>query len=300
LAPFKERYPFVEVDYSRASYEDRVIKTVVAFRQRRYVTNVITGVGGSVDMFKEADALEDLRGVPNWQNNPEWTKDGGGLWVGMHLRYWCMAYNTKLVKKSDLPKKWEDLLTNPVWRNGNLALGNRPELWPLMLWKSWGEEKAKDFFIRLFRDLKPQLRKEGMNAMLDLLAAGEFHASIPSAEYRTSQKESEGAPVSFTCAEPVPVMTSEMGILKNAPHLNSARLFVNWFLSKEGQLAQYMADESPPVHRELQRREFLPYADEILGKRVSFRLPEDAEKTLPKVRDFWNSLWLGKGAKPAK
>jgi ABC-type Fe3+ transport system substrate-binding protein len=33
-----------------------------------------------------------------------------------------MTYNTKLVRKEELPKKWEDLLTDPRWKGKNLAL----------------------------------------------------------------------------------------------------------------------------------------------------------------------------------
>jgi hypothetical protein len=50
----------------------------------------------------------------------------------------------------------------------------------------------------------------------------------------------------------------------------------------------------------MQRKEFLPYAGEILGRAASIRLPEDAEKTLPRVRDFWNDLWFGKEGRAVK
>ena len=297
LRPFKERYPFIAIEYSRASHEDRAIRTLVAYKNKRIVTDILTGLGGSFFMYKEIDAFEDMRNIPNMKNNPVGTKDPEGLWVGMHMRHWCMAYNTKLVKKEELPKKWEDLLTNPIWRNGNLALGNRPQLWGLVLWKVKGEKWTKDFFTKLFTELKPQLRREGMNAMLELTAAGEFHANIPAAEYRVYQKTLDGAPVSYTCPEPVPVAVSEMGILKGAPNLNAARLFVNWFLSKEGQIAQYISDFAPPVHKELRRKEFLPFAEEILGKNAGFRDPAIELEIQPKLLEFWDGLWLKGGGR---
>ena len=295
--PFKERYPFVAIEYSRASHEDRAIRTLVAYKNKRIVTDILTGLGGSFFMYKEIDAFEDMRNIPNMKNNPEGTKDPEGLWVGMHLRYWCMAYNTKAIKKEDLPKKWEDLLANPKWRDGNLALGNRPQLWALALWKVKGEGWAKDLLARLFTEVKPQLRREGMNALLELLAAGEFHASVPSAEYRTYQKVLDGAPVSYTCPEPVPAAVSEMGILKGAPNIHAARLFINWFLSKEGQISQYVSDYAPPVHKDLRRKEFLPFADQILGKPVAYRDPASELTLQPKLLEFWDTLWLKGGGR---
>jgi hypothetical protein len=92
--PFKERFPFVPIEYSRASHEDRAVRTLVAFKNKRIVTDIITGLGGSFFLYKEAQALEDMRNIPNFKNNPEGTVDPEGLWVGMHMRYWCMAYNT--------------------------------------------------------------------------------------------------------------------------------------------------------------------------------------------------------------
>jgi iron(III) transport system substrate-binding protein len=296
--PFKERYPFIKnLEYSRASHEDRAVRTLVAYRNKRIVTDILTGLGGSFFMYKDLNALEDMRSLPNWKNNPKDTSDPEGLWVGMHMRYWCMAYNTRALKKEDMPKKWDDLLTNPKFRGGNVGLGNRPQLWALGLWKANGEKWITDFLTRLFSEVKPQLRREGMNAMLELLAAGEFNATIPSAEYRTFQKVLDGAPVSYHCPEPVPVAVSEMGILKGAPNINGARIFVNWFLSKEGQISQYLSDYAPPVHKGLQRKEFVPFAEEILTKKGVFRDPQIELDIQPKLLTMWDELWLRGGGK---
>jgi len=296
--PFKERYPFISIEYSRASGPIRRIKTLTALKQGRLVTDILTGVGGSYFLYREANGLEDLRDIPNWKNNPEGTKDPDGFWVGMHLRYWCMGYNTELVKKEDLPKKWEDLLTNPRWRNKNLALGNRAQLWALMLWKAKGEEWTKNFLTKLFTEVKPQLRKEGMNAMLGLTIVGEFHGNIPAGGYRALQKVKLGAPMGWTCPEPVPVAVSEMTVLRGSPNINSAKLFINWFLSKEGQIAQYVTNFAPPVHKDLRGKQYLPFPDAIIGKKISFRDPGMEVDLQPKVLKFWNELWLAGGGEP--
>ncbi len=295
--PFKERYPFINIEYNRASHEDRAVRTLIAYKNKRILTDIITGLGGSYFMYKEIGALEDLRSIPNLKNNSAETVDTEGLWVGMHMRYWCMAYNTRSLKKEDMPKRWDEILTNPKFRNGNLAIGNRPQLWALSLWKANGEKWTKDFLTKLFNDVRPQLRREGVNAILELLAAGEFNASIPSAEYRSFKKKEDGAPINYHCPEPVPTTVSEMGILKGAPNINAARLFVNWFLSKEGQIAQYVADYAPPVHKELRRKEFVPFADEIVPKKGAFRDPGIEVEIQPKLLAFWDELWMGGGGK---
>jgi hypothetical protein len=62
--PFKERYPFLKLQYSRGSEETRIVRTLVALRSGKHVTDVLTGLSGAYFMYKEANALEDLRNIP--------------------------------------------------------------------------------------------------------------------------------------------------------------------------------------------------------------------------------------------
>jgi hypothetical protein len=88
-----------------------------------------------------------------------------------------------------------------------------------------------------------------------------------------------------------------MAILRGSPNINAARLFVNWFLSKEGQISQYVADYAPPVHKALQRKELLPFADQILGKEIAFRDPALELEVQPKLLELWDQLWLKSGGR---
>src|ERR1041384_5534299 len=89
LRSLKELYPYIAIEYNRASHEDRAIRTLVAFKNKKSVTDVLTGLGGSFFMYREVGAMEDLRNIPNIKNNPRGTVDHDGFWVGMHMRYWC-------------------------------------------------------------------------------------------------------------------------------------------------------------------------------------------------------------------
>lgn len=302
-APFVERYPFIKHEYARGSRQDRTLKPLLALKTSgRVTTDLIGSIGATYAKFKEIDALVDMRDLPGWKNVPEGMKDPEGLWVGQRLRYWCMSYNTDKVKKSDLPKTWDDLLTNPVWRNGALALSNRPNLWFASVWAldGYGEKWGKPFLEKLFGVVKPQLRKEGNNALLGLLIAGEFKAVIPGAAYRTAQYVEKKAPIGWHCPEPVPLAISELSIIKGNPHPYTSKLWVNWFLSKEGQIAQYYANNAPPVHKDLQIPRFLSFAEEVVGKKVAFRDPVQLEEDLPKVFAVWNPMWEASGKSDKK
>ncbi|MFT5539883.1 MAG: iron(III) transport system substrate-binding protein [Alphaproteobacteria bacterium] len=295
-APFKERYPFIDVKYSRSSYNARVVKTLIAWKEKRYLADIVTGFGGGYFLFRDAGALEDLSDIPSVKNNvPVGMKDPHGKWVGQRLRYWCMSYNTNLVKKADLPKRWEDLLTNKKWHGGKIGLGNRPQLWLLMLWGTNGEEWTKRYIKGIIETVKPQLRKEGTNALTSLAVAGEFNAALPSAAYRTAGYRNKGAPIAWHCPEPIPLAVSEMGIIKGSENTAAAKIFTNWFLSKEGQIAQYASDKAPPVHKDLQTREFLAFPEEIIGKKIAFRHP-GLETETKKLFAAWDPIWKKQAA----
>jgi ABC-type Fe3+ transport system substrate-binding protein len=120
-----------------------------------------------------------------------------------------------------------------------------------------------------------------------IMAAGEVHAALPVAEYSIKGLADKGAAVGWHCPEPVPLAPSQLGIMKGNPHPNAARLWANWMLSREAQLAEFVADASPPSHKALQRKEFLAYPDEVIGKRL---IQADAQYTR-EVYDMWEQYW---------
>ena len=140
LGPFHERYPFIETEYAGYNRQGRTIRTLMAYKTGRVLADVVLSVGTFVTEFDKAGGLEDLRVLPAFAKVPDDLKDPDGKWVGANKNYWCISYNTNLVERKDLPKQWDDLVTNPKWRNGNLALGNRPNLWAVNLWMVKGED----------------------------------------------------------------------------------------------------------------------------------------------------------------
>jgi ABC-type Fe3+ transport system substrate-binding protein len=152
---------------------------------------------------------------------------------------------------------------------------------------------------KFFKVVKPQLRKEGANALLGLAIAGEFKAALPAAAYRTKQYVDRGAPISWHCPEPVPLAVSQMGILKGNPHLDASRVWVNWFLSKEGQIAQYAADRAPPVHKDLQIETFVQFVDQIAGRNIAYRQPDQAGAA-DELNQIWSKYWLAGGGKKSE
>ena len=288
---FRERYPNVNLRYNRTGTAGRGMKVLVALAEGRVIADVLTSIADATSEFVAMKALADLRELPGFKNISSDYVAIDGTWASFKLSFRCMAYNTEKVKKEDLPATWDDLVKNPRWGRGNIALANLPDSWLLSLWGGKGEAWGADFTRALFA-LQPQRRKEGMTAVTALTVAGEFDANIPAPEWVTQQYVEKGAPISYHCPAPVPINVSQIAMMEKANNKNGARLFVNWMISREGQLVQYADTFSVPVHKDLQLPRFLPFSDTIVGKPYFVR--DDAllnGDMNTKMSELWESLW---------
>jgi iron(III) transport system substrate-binding protein len=294
-APFRERYPFLNVRYERAGTTGRGMQVLVALGEGRVIADVVTAIGDAIFYFIDMKALGDLRDLPGFKNIPVGQVAADGTWIPHKLSFRCFAYNTDKVKKADLPPTWEDLVKNTAkWGNGNLALTNNPGTWLLGLWATKGEKWGEDFTRDLFEKLKPQRRKEGLTALTGLTVAGEFHASLPSPEWVAKNYVEKGAPLDYHCPAPVPMTVSQIAMLDKSPHKNAAKLFVNWMVSREAQIVQYAVSDAIPVHKDLQLPRFVPFAETVLNKPAIVRddsmLTGDINK---KMTEMWDKYWAG-------
>lgn len=298
--PFRERYPFIKVKYVRGSRNVRVVVPLVAFREGRYASDIVTGINTAIALYRKADALTDLTDLPNGANIP--AKYGGGSkdWVGIRLRYYGLAYNTNLVKKSEMPKTWDDLRNSMVLKNRKLAVWYGIASWLLPLWGKNGPDWTARFVKDLYGTVKAEARKEGMTALTSLTAAGEFKATIAVAAYQVIRLGKKGAPIGFHVPGTVMVNASSVGILKGSPHTRAAKLYLNWLLSMEGQLFQYRYTGAPPIHKDLQYRDFVPFPDEVLGKTTAFRDPGLLAEDMPKLNKLWRPYWESSGGPKGK
>ena len=303
-AAFKHRYPSVKLQYHRTSTRARGMKVIVALKEGRVIADVTTSIADVYAQFKKMKALADLRDLPGFKNLASDRVGAKGRWAAFKLSVRCMAYNTDLVKKADLPKTWDDLLTNPRWRGGKIGLSNHPTAWLLALWGAKGEKWGENFTRRLFTELDPQQRKEGMSASTALSIAGEFHANIPGPERRAKSYADKGAPIGYHCPIPATFTLSQIAMLDKAKNKKSAKIFINWLLSSEGQLLQYVHSYSIPSHKGLQQPQFIPFADTIVGKPAIVRDDELMGSEIhKKMAKTWAKYWtkpVGKGRKRGK
>ena len=192
--------------------------------------------------------IEPVGRVPNIANlRPELPA------TEMFIPAWIQAYgilvNTRMVKPEDEPKAWTDLL-DPKWKGKILSDDTRPigggQTMFFVLEKTYGT----DFHVKLAaqdlvfsRDLRNDARR---------VARGEYPIYIPQMAAMTS--DLKGLPVKIIIMkEGVPYVPINFAQLKNAPHPNAARVFINHFLEIDSQL-QYANAWMTPVVKGLMER----------------------------------------------
>lgn len=77
--------------------------------------------------------------------------------------------------------------------------------------------------------------RTGRTLIGTLVAAGEISIGLALYNHIVESMKGQGAPVDWVALEPVVDKTHPLGISARAPHPNTAKLFVDYILSREGQ-----------------------------------------------------------------
>jgi iron(III) transport system substrate-binding protein len=151
------------------------------------------------------------------------------MWAATLLSVWVQAYNTNLIKKSDLPKTYAELL-NPKWK-GKLGLEAKNQDWfQSMVEVMGGGDKGLKFFSDLVatNGLSP---RTGHTLLTNLVVSGEVPMALTVYNYMPEQAKKKGAPIDWFALEPAVARSNAVGVSRKAPHPNAALLFHEYMLT---------------------------------------------------------------------
>jgi len=153
-------------------------------------------------------------------------------WAATLLSVWVQVYNTRLVKKEDLPKTYADLL-DPKWK-GKLGIEAKNQDWfASMVDIMGGGEAGLKFFSDLIATNGVSVR-HGHTLLHNMVISGEVPLALTIYNYMPEQAKKQGAPVEWFALEPAVARANAVGIARRAPHPNAALLFYEYILG-EGQ-----------------------------------------------------------------
>src|SRR3954464_2886339 len=230
---FEAKYPGIKATAERSDAERNFQRIGQEYESKIHAVDVVTSSNpGPILYWKRNGLLEAFvpEDVAKW---PASDRDLEGYYAADCLTFAIVGYNSRMVKPEEAPKSFADLL-DPKWK-AKLVKAH-PGYSGTIVTATLAVSKALgwDYFEKLGQQQVLQVQ-----SAVDpprKVAQGERPVMVDGAEASALQLIQSGAPiVPVYPVEGTPAVTLNGAILKQAPHPNAARLFMNFMFSREGQ-----------------------------------------------------------------
>jgi len=263
-------FPEVKLTEVEASSGTILERALVEGRASRVKADVYGGAAGD----QAALAAEKLTEVYEPANaefvDPNYRFKGKPYIATGYLSF-HVAYNTKMVSASEMPKDWQGFL-DPKWK-GKLAIDQEGFEWFCGIVTHMGEEKGMNFMRRLAQQ-NPKLIR-GATHRTELLIAGSFPVALDLYGHRVKAFMEKGSPIRGLVPHPVPMpaVVDMASVMKGAPHPNAGRLMLEFFLMPEGQEVFLMQNKPGVRVKDIKH----PYENLIKDVKFSVLGPETVD-----------------------
>lgn len=167
-------------------------------------------------------------------------------WAASFLSVWVQAYNTKEVRKEELPKTYSELL-DAKWK-GKLGIEAKNHEWFYTVVKDMGEEEGLKFFKKLVATNGLSVRS-GTALLSNLVASAEVPLALTVYNFMAEQGKQKGAPIDWFVIEPAIARGNAVGVSKKAAHPYAAVLFYDYMISDAQKLLSAM--EHVPTNKSI-------------------------------------------------
>jgi iron(III) transport system substrate-binding protein len=226
---FEEKYPFIRTQTLRLGTFQLLTKIQTEVRARAFKGDVIEIAGVTGHILKKDGVFAKYTSSES-RFYPDSVKDPDGTWTSFFINTHVLVYNTNLVKKNELPRNFQEII-NPKWSN-KILMSEDFDIFGMML-KVMGRDTGLDFMRRLAA--QGIGIRDGYTLAVQGVASGEAALGLNLYGTRTEEFKSKGAPIDWTPMEFVLASLEPLAVGANASNPNSARLFVDFLLSKEAQ-----------------------------------------------------------------
>jgi iron(III) transport system substrate-binding protein len=246
---FQKAYPEIKVTTVTAMGTELMQRILAERRGDKFIPDVYIAGIASMVVLQKANTFDPIKSallLPEVSDESKW-------WRGRHTYgdaershiftftkspdYGSIGFNSKLVDPTEFRSYWDFL--QPKWRSKITVQdlrGGGPGSTPLRF-MYYNADLGPKFLRQLYSGMDATLYRDNRLA-LDWLGSGKF--SLAFFVQKVEEAEAKGLPVvQFRQAMKEGVGLSSrvghMALLNRAPHPNAARVFINWYLSREGQ-----------------------------------------------------------------
>jgi iron(III) transport system substrate-binding protein len=224
------------------------VKIVAAKRAGKKPADLwLSGPSSIVNTFVPAGAVQPLQPLlvhPDIKDPSKWV--GGKLpwaskWTlayGARANHGVIVYNPKLVDPNEFTSYWD--LLNPKWK-GKITMrdprSNGVQSPRTFLYQKLG----KKFYTRLMDEMKPVIAP-GARTGVEWVARGKYAFCIIGCNRAAERAERDGISVKAAMPKvlkegyPIGMGGNGLTAMADPPHPAAAKYFINWFLSREGQI----------------------------------------------------------------
>jgi iron(III) transport system substrate-binding protein len=264
LADFRKDYPGINVVSVTGRGNELTNRIIAERRAGKFIADVYSGgtnslyntlyKGKVLDPLKPALILPEVTDTSKWFGNEHRYADPEGQYIFSFIGSPSnaqLSYNTKLVNPAEFKSYWD--VTHAKWKGRIVSLDPRDTgLGATMQFYYYSPEVGPEFLKKFFGGMEITYSKN-FRQMTDWLAQGKFAICMGCKD--SMRAKNQGLPVddfdtnrwkegsSFSAGG------GSLALVNQAPHPNAAKVFINWFLSRKGQMAlQKLGDPDDPAN----------------------------------------------------
>jgi len=264
LQDFKREYPGITVQAVTGRGSEMSNRIMAERRAGKFIADVYSGgtnslfntlyKGKALDPLKPLLVLPEVTDTSKWYGNEHRYADPEGKHIFAFIGSASssqLSYNTNLVNPKEF-KSYTDLI-NPKWKGKIVALDPRDTgLGATMQFYFYSPQIGPEYMKKFFGGMDNTYAKNWQQ-MTNWLAQGKFAICMGCKD--SQRAKNQGLPVddfdtthwkegsSFSAGG------GSLAYMNQAPHPNAAKVFINWFLSRKGQIAlQKLGDVDDPAN----------------------------------------------------
>jgi ABC-type Fe3+ transport system substrate-binding protein len=234
-----QRYPGVKLETLTSTTAAEKIRTEQ--QTSNYTADIYLGGGTTGYQLAQAGLTEAFKPPAETASGAKWVVAPSSYTSYPQVVYALQGkgilINTQLVPPDREPKSWTDLL-DPFWTGKKIVIDHPGRGGgPGSSWARWSDEfpSLGRSFLEGLKNQDPVLSSGSATPQIEAVARGEYYAFIPA--FPSQLVQVPGAPFKFIWPEPATgsAVTSLVVAIKNAPHPNATKLFLNMTLLPEFQ-----------------------------------------------------------------
>ena len=241
IKPFEDKYG-IKVSVWRAGTDKVLQRAVVETRAKKYEFDAVHFGAPEMEALSREKILAPVNSPVHKDLMPG-SVPAHKEWAATILSVWVQAYNTQAVKKSELPKTYQDLL-DPKWK-GKLGIEAKNDDWFATVVHQMGSESQGVEFFRKLSSTNGISPRQGHTLLNNMVVSGEVPLALTVYNYMPEQAKKKGAPIDWFVIEPAIARANAIGVARHAQHPNAALLFYEYLLGPDGQQAMVSIDYVP-------------------------------------------------------